>query len=545
MTWEDGDERTHDQGTARTLRSDGIGADPHRMDAKAGRNGRFLIRSAKSNHQVGGPQRAYHVPPRRSRLSRILRIIIDQSGQDEQEYLLWPLAQGQMSGTEGPDHLSNDVIRIQRLGSIRRIWRVAGSRGRLTSAGQLGGSGLGVGRNAVVLLVPVREPTSVHLLLRGTRGQGRSSWFQENQARDVNGRNERFAALVMADSSAISASYLERLEAMYSPVTDDTRAREQVLANAAATIADVAESVRAGTVKIDDRYKLLARTIGESRAETRLSTSDSLRAAETLFEVTVTSLARHVSDDPELLPCFVIAVRSLNESISLRIRQASLAYTGYLLDRIHEAHSDERHRIARDLHDLLGEGLSGALRQLEVYEFELPEGQVHRTSRTGIVKEALAEAMRRLRVVTSELRQDSITSLEKGLLSYLDSAASGANVRLRVSGDERWASRIVIDEAFLIIREAIRNALSHGDPQMVLIGVALTPDELCAWVTDDGLGFVVAAGADPSSAGNGLASMHERAALVGGRLTVTSEPGAGTDIELVVPLTGRRNVQSI
>jgi signal transduction histidine kinase len=366
----------------------------------------------------------------------------------------------------------------------------------------------------------------------------------EGQSRDVSVRNERFAALVIADSAAISASYAGRLEVMHSPVTGDSRSRDQAMANAAAAIADVADSVRAGTVKIDDRYKLLARTIGESRAQTRLSPSDSLRASEVFFEVTVTSLARHVRDDPELLPCFVIAMLALNESISLRIRQASIAYTGYLLDRVHEAHSDERHRIARDLHDLLGEGLSGALRQLEVYELELPEGQVHPGSRTKIVKDALAEAMRRLRVVTSELRQDSVTSLEKALLTYIDSAAGDVNVRLRVSGDERWASPIVIDETFLIIREAIRNALRHANPQIVLVGVALTPDELCAWVTDDGCGFVVASGADPSSAGNGLASMRERAALIGGRLAVTSAPGQGTDIELVVSLTGQRDVQS-
>jgi signal transduction histidine kinase len=365
-----------------------------------------------------------------------------------------------------------------------------------------------------------------------------------DRARDVRERDERFAALVTADYAAISASYRERLEAMHSPVIADFRAREQVMANVTETIADVTSSLRAGTVTIDDRYKRLARAIGETRAETRLSAADSLRAAEAFFEVAVTSLARHVRDDPELLPSFLIAVLALNESISLRVRQASLTYTGYLLDRVQQAHLDERHRIARDLHDRLGEGLSVALRQLELHEIEITKDPPDPASRTGIVKDALAEAMRRLRLVTSDLRQDSVTSLETALLTYIDSAAADAHVRLRVSGDQTWAPGTVIDETFLIIREAIRNALTHGDPQIVLVRVAMTQDELRAWVEDDGHGFVVPQDGDPHFAGNGLASMRERAALIGGDLTVTSVLGEGTHLELVVPLTGHRNVKS-
>jgi signal transduction histidine kinase len=368
----------------------------------------------------------------------------------------------------------------------------------------------------------------------------------EDRPGDVRERNDRFAALVRADGAAISACYRERLEAINSPVIADSRAREQVMANATEAISDVTGSLWAGTVKINDRYKLLARAIGETRAETRLSPADSLRAAEVFFDVTVTSLARHVRDDPELLPSFVVAVLALNESISLRVRQATLTYTGYLLDRVHQAHLDERHRIARGLHDQLGEGLSVALRQLELHEIAITKDPLNPVSlsRTGIVKDALAEAMRRLRLVTSDLRQDSVTSLEKALLTYIDSAAADAHVRLWVSGDETWAPGTVIDETFLITREAVRNALAHGDPQRVLVRVALTPYELRALVEDDGRGFVVPQGGDLGFSGNGLGSMHERAALIGGQLTVTSTPGEGTHVELVVPLTGHRNVKS-
>jgi signal transduction histidine kinase len=366
----------------------------------------------------------------------------------------------------------------------------------------------------------------------------------EDQRRDFSERNERFAALVAADCATIEVSYVERLGAMHSPIVNDSRARDQAMANALETLANVETSVRAGTVRIDDGYKLLASTIGVTRAQTQLSAADSLRAAEAFFDVVVTSLARHVRDDPELMPCFLIAIQTLNESISLRVRQATLAYTDYLLDRVHQAHLDERYRISRELHDWLGEGLSVAFRQLELHEMAITKDPVNPTSRLEIAKDALADAMRRLRMVTSDLRQDSVTSLEKALLAHIESVAADPLVQLQVTGDEGWASSAVIDETYLIIREAIRNALTHGDPKLVLVGVALTPDELRAWIDDDGRGFVVPQGAEAGFVGNGLASMRERATLIGGHLAVTSVPGQGTHVELYVKLTGRNDVQS-
>jgi signal transduction histidine kinase len=272
--------------------------------------------------------------------------------------------------------------------------------------------------------------------------------------------------------------------------------------------------------------------------------ADLLGAAATLFDVIVNSLARHVKDDAELLPYFVMAVVALNEGINRRIREATMVYTGYLLERVDQAQIDERRRIARDLHDRLGEGLSVALRQLELHEIAAQEPPpVPRTPRprVAMAKDALTEAMRRLRVVTSDLRQESVRSLEKALVAYIDSVAAPADVRLRVSGDETWAPPTVLEEAFLIVREAIRNALRHGHPQLVLIGVALAPHELHAWVEDNGCGF--ATSAYPVFTGTGLASMRERAAGLDGRLTIASAPGQGTQVELLVPLPGHRDDQ--
>lgn len=344
-------------------------------------------------------------------------------------------------------------------------------------------------------------------------------------------------ALIRADRVAILASYVNSLEASHNPLANDPSSREQALADASEIIADVAESVEAGDVRIGRASKP---TVGTSGAESRPRPADSLRAATTFFDLTITSLAPHVRDNPDLLPCFMIAVQALNESINRHVRESTVAYTGYLLNRVHRAHLDERHRIARELHDRLGERLSVGLRQLDLHEIAEPE-DLHKQAAIG--REALVETMQQLRLVISDLRQEPVTGLERALSRYLNSVATEAYVRLRVSGDETWAPPAVLDEAFLIVREAIRNALTHGAPQLVLIMVHLAPHELRALVEDDGQGFVHTQTSEPASAGSGLASMRERAALLGGRLTVSSVPGRGTRVELLVSLPGHRDGQ--
>jgi signal transduction histidine kinase len=206
-------------------------------------------------------------------------------------------------------------------------------------------------------------------------------------------------------------------------------------------------------------------------------------------------------------------------------------------NRVHEARIDERQRIARELHDRLGEVLTVGLRQLDLDEIigpEIPEGQ------SKLAREVLVEAMRRLRLVTSGLRDEPVTNFEKALVDFLNRVCADANVHLVVIGDESWVSAEVIDEAFLIVREALRNALTHGAPQSVVVGVEVTRRELRAWVDDDGKGF--ACGDDDAefpAAGTGLATMRERARLLGGRVKITSRPGRGTGVELTVPLSGR------
>lgn len=231
-------------------------------------------------------------------------------------------------------------------------------------------------------------------------------------------------------------------------------------------------------------------------------------------------------------------VFALNKWVGRQIRGSADGDMAEYENRVHEARLDERRRVARELHDRLGEVLTVGLRQLDLEEIAGLEGP---GSQSVIAREVLVEAMRRLRLVTSGLRDEPVTSFEKALVDYLNRVCADANVHLVVIGDESWAPAEIIDEAFLIVREALRNALTHGAPQSVVVGVEVTRRQIRAWVDDDGTGFVCGDDAESPAAGTGLAAMRERAALLGGSVSIVSKPDHGTSVELTVPLPGHRH----
>lgn len=343
-------------------------------------------------------------------------------------------------------------------------------------------------------------------------------------------------AFVEADRAEILASYVRRLEGTDSPLVRDLAAREQVIEQAGQILSDVVESLRAGRVQVDDGYRHLSHDIGETRAARRVHPHESLRAAVVLFEVVLTTVTRHLEPDAEALQLFTLVALAMNQSISMRIREAVIAYPSFLLNKIHEAHAEERTRIARELHDRVGHGVSAAQRQLELFEHYRETEPATAAIRVENAQRAVHEAMLDLHDLISGLRTEEPTrSLEKALKTYLDTVrAHGVDIRLFVSGDETWVPGAIRDESFLVLREAVHNALRHGNPRAVLIRVDFAPHELRASVEDNGIGFDLAGAA--TSGGAGLASMRERAELMGGILVIAPQLTTGTHVELLIPL---------
>ncbi|MCA2186675.1 sensor histidine kinase [Nonomuraea cavernae] len=355
------------------------------------------------------------------------------------------------------------------------------------------------------------------------------------------GAAHQAAERLEARRAQIMETYQRELELKGSLLVRDPHARGQLLRHAELILGDVINSLRAGSVQVDEGYRLLALDIGSSRASRGVQPSESLTAASALFEAIVLETVTEVHGSVEALR---LAVLALHRSLMLRITAASASYSGYLLGKLHDAHLDERNRIARELHDRVGSALSIAHRQLELYDVYRAGEPVKAANRAGRAQEALKQSMLSLRAVTSDLKMDDVPqSLEKALLGYVDTVADhGPEISLGINGDETWAPPTVRDESFLVIREAVRNALSHGAPRRILVTVDIAPHELRAMVDDDGSGFTDTDLA--ASDGIGLASIRERVDLLGGTVTLFSRPGAGTHVEMAIPLPGHRDAPS-
>jgi signal transduction histidine kinase len=88
---------------------------------------------------------------------------------------------------------------------------------------------------------------------------------------------------------------------------------------------------------------------------------------------------------------------------------------------------------------------------------------------------------------------------------------------------------------YRIVQEALANAVRHGNPRNVRVHVERRTDVVHTVVSDDGRGFAVAEKMSGTERGLGLLGMHERAAYLGGRVHVTSQPGDGTEVRVEIP----------
>jgi PAS domain S-box-containing protein len=120
-----------------------------------------------------------------------------------------------------------------------------------------------------------------------------------------------------------------------------------------------------------------------------------------------------------------------------------------------------------------------------------------------------------------------------------------AEAALSVDGDEAAVPPPVREQAYLVVREAVRNAVAHSGCERIGVSLEVDTAELRGRVEDDGSGFDPHVDSDGerndredsnSAARLGLTSMRERAELLGGLLALHSEPGLGTTVEVRVPL---------
>jgi signal transduction histidine kinase len=202
----------------------------------------------------------------------------------------------------------------------------------------------------------------------------------------------------------------------------------------------------------------------------------------------------------------------------------------------------ERERLARELHDDLGQVLAFISTQGHVVQELLVRGEVTTAgSYVARLIEAADEADADIRESILSLRspfsgQGLIPALQDYLRCYEQRYGLRIEVLLPEHGLESAFETVAEVQILRILQEGLANARKHAQAHCVQVAFTLLDGRIQIALRDDGKGFEHGAFQDDRSRGFGLQFMRERAEAIGGILEVRSAPGEGTEIVLVVPL---------
>jgi signal transduction histidine kinase len=237
------------------------------------------------------------------------------------------------------------------------------------------------------------------------------------------------------------------------------------------------------------------------------------------------------------LGAWLLLLASVSEAIRGR-RERAAEFGRVRREEARRRASEERLRIARELHDVLAHNISLMNVQAGVALHLMDEKPEQARTALAAIKEASNEALTELRSVLDLLRQDESPprSPTAGLedIDELIARSNGAGVEITkvVSGVARPLPAKTDLAAFRIIQEALTNVRRHAAPAHVTVHVTYGESELTVQVDDDGH----AARAVLSDGGNGIPGMQERAAALGGQVDARPRPDGGFRVQARLPL---------
>jgi signal transduction histidine kinase len=215
------------------------------------------------------------------------------------------------------------------------------------------------------------------------------------------------------------------------------------------------------------------------------------------------------------------------------------ALRGELLMRVVAAQEAERQRIARDLHDEIGQSLTAlglGLRAASTVLRPDPDKAVqHMRQLESMTAQSLVELQR----LISDLRPSHLDDLglPAALRWYCGEIQNRSSlvINLEISGDVREIPSQVKMALFRVAQEALTNVVRHAEAKTVCVRLEFLSDVVVLEVLDDGKGFDHQMLEKAQRASWGLMGMEERATLLGGRVEVVSGIGQGTRVKVTIP----------
>jgi PAS domain S-box-containing protein len=197
---------------------------------------------------------------------------------------------------------------------------------------------------------------------------------------------------------------------------------------------------------------------------------------------------------------------------------------------------EERLRISRELHDELGQSLTGIRMEVSWLGSRLPTDQPEMEKKVGSIKKLIDGSISAVRRISSELRPLVLDDLGFSAAAnwYVKqfSERTGVNVKVRLSEQDPENGSTIATTLFRILQESLTNIARHAKANNADVQLWFSENHWHLSIKDDGAGFDDKAG---KQTGIGLIGMKERVQILGGALNLTTAPGEGTLLEVRIP----------
>ena len=196
---------------------------------------------------------------------------------------------------------------------------------------------------------------------------------------------------------------------------------------------------------------------------------------------------------------------------------------------------EERTRLARDIHDTLGQAFTAVLVQIEAARLSVgePAADLHLARAADAARQGLAEARRSVWAVRADLEQTPVSDAIRAATERL-TRHSDHHVSYDVKGASYSIDPVVKEVLLRVLQESLTNVMRHAHSRAIEVSLDVTEDYVELHVADDGRGF----DSGEDGFGFGLNSMRQRLEHVGGSLTVESEVDRGTRVRAHIPRRG-------
>lgn len=244
-----------------------------------------------------------------------------------------------------------------------------------------------------------------------------------------------------------------------------------------------------------------------------------------------------VDQTPDLLP-IVDRMMSIQKEMVEKAKLSQKLATEKaedLEEKIQEMISEERNRLARELHDSVSQQLFAASMLMSAINETKPMSDDRETKQLKMVEHMIHQSQLEMRALLLHLRPVALKgkSLREGIEELLVELSQKVTMKIVWKVEPLILDKGIEDHLFRILQESISNTLRHSQATKLDVLLIMRDDFVILRVVDDGVGFDV----ETEKAGSyGLQNMYERALEIGGTMKIVSMRNKGTRLEVKVPI---------